>query len=375
MLVIGCLPADYYQHLGFWILDLVTFKCFDEAVKLSTINIIGNLSTAQKSAIIFVLGFNNETHIYIRDDVFPAKHLRSIVMPVVISVGSGKGGVGKSVISTNLAYLLARSGLSVTLVDMDSGGADLHILMGLFQPKYTLSDFIDRRVDSLNNVAQRLDGFKGIQLVTGTGDSLHNANMPAATRSKILRHIRLLETDIVLIDVGAGTHFNTLDFFNAADINLGVTTGDPTAILDLYRFIKLAVIRKALSSFLSYDKISSVVRKRNISDINELLSIAEEYGNDKKEAIEKSIDSFCPSIIFNQVDQNPNARFSRIQSLLASYLGVSKLALLGRIPEDVALRSSVKAYHPVASLTPTSRSARALELICNNLLKQINRII
>jgi flagellar biosynthesis protein FlhG len=296
-------------------------------------------------------------------------------MPVVISVGSGKGGVGKSVISTNMAYLLARSGLSVTLVDMDSGGADLHILMGLFQPKHTLSDFVDRRVDSLSKVAQRLDGFKGIKLITGTGDSLHNANMPAATRSKVLRHIRLLETDIVLIDVGAGTHFNTLDFFNAADINLCVTTGDPTAILDLYRFIKLAVIRRALSSFLSSDNISIVIRKRDINDINELLSIAEEYGDDKKEAIEKSIESFYPNIIFNQVDHTPNARYSRIQSLLASYLGVSNLNLLGKIPEDIALRNSVKAYHPVSSLTPTSRSARALELICNNLLKQINKMI
>ncbi len=296
-------------------------------------------------------------------------------MPVVISVGSGKGGVGKSVISTNMAYLLARSGLSVTLVDMDSGGADLHILMGLFQPKHTLSDFVDRRVDSLSKVAQRLDGFKGIQLITGTGDSLHNANMPAATRSKVLRHIRLLETDIVLIDVGAGTHFNTLDFFNAADINLCVTTGDPTAILDLYRFIKLAVIRRALSSFLSSDNISIVIRKRDINDINELLSIAEEYGDDKKEAIEKSIESFYPNIIFNQVDHTPNARYSRIQSLLASYLGVSNLNLLGKIPEDIALRNSVKAYHPVSSLTPTSRSARALQLICNNLLKQINKIV
>lgn len=191
-----------------------------------------------------------------------------------------------------MAYLLARSGLSVTLVDMDSGGADLHILMGLFQPKYTLSDFIDRRVNSLSEVVQKLDGFKGIQLITGTGDSLHNANMPATTRSKILRHIRLLKTDIILIDVGAGTHFNTLDFFNAADINLCVTTGDPTAILDLYRFIKLAVIRKALSSFLSYDAISSVIRKRHIRDINELLSIAKEYGIDKKEAFKK-----CQSLI------------------------------------------------------------------------------
>ncbi|MCH8105908.1 MAG: P-loop NTPase [Proteobacteria bacterium] len=61
-------------------------------------------------------------------------------MPVVISVGSGKGGVGKSVITTNIGYLLAKSGLSVTLIDMDSGGADLHILMGLFKPRYTLTD-------------------------------------------------------------------------------------------------------------------------------------------------------------------------------------------------------------------------------------------
>lgn len=289
-------------------------------------------------------------------------------------MGSGKGGVGKSVISTNIAYLLARSGLSVTLVDMDSGGADLHILMGLFQPKYTLSDFIERRVSSLNDVAQRLDGFRGIQLVTGTGDSLHTANIPAATRAKVLRHIRLLETDIVLIDVGAGTHFNTLDFFNTADIKLCVTTGDPTAILDLYRFIKLAVIRKALSSFLAFDAISHVIRKRNVNDIDELLSIADEHGDDKRQAILDSIDNFNPCIVFNQVDSTPNAHFSRIQSLLASYLGVSKLTLLGKIPEDIALRKSVKAFHPVSSLTPTSRSARALELICNNLLKQVNQV-
>jgi flagellar biosynthesis protein FlhG len=296
-------------------------------------------------------------------------------MPLVISVASGKGGVGKSVIATNLAFLLARSGLRVTLIDMDDGGADLHILMGLFQPKYTLTDFIERRVSTLDEVAQRLDGFNGVRLIPGTGDSLFTANMPTATRLKIIRHIRLLDTDIVLVDVGAGTHFNTLDFFNTADINLCVTTGDPTAILDLYRFIKLAVIRKALSSFLSYDVISNVIRKRDISDINELLSIAEEYGEDKKQAIKASIDSFCPSIIFNQVYHTPNAHFNRIQSLLESYLGVSKLTLLGKIPEDIEIRNSVKVYHPVVSLKPTAPSAIAMEMICNHLLKLINQRI
>ena len=296
-------------------------------------------------------------------------------MPVVISVGSGKGGVGKSVITTNLGFLLARSGLRVTLIDMDAGGADLHILMGLFQPKYTLTDFIEKRVSSLDEVAQRLDGFNGVRLIPGTGDSLFTANMPAATRSKILRHIRLLDTDIVFIDVGAGTHFNTLDFFNTADINLCVTTGDPTAILDLYRFIKLAVIRKALSSFLSFDVISNVIKKRDVNDINELLSIAAEYGDDKKQAIENSISGFCPCIIFNQVEHTPNARFNRIQSLLESYLGVSTLVLMGKVPEDIALRNSVKDYHPVTSSKPNSRSAKALEMICNRLLKLINELV
>lgn len=64
-------------------------------------------------------------------------------MPITISVGSGKGGAGKSVLSTNISYLLGRSGLSVTLADLDSGGADINILMGLFKPRYTLTGFIE----------------------------------------------------------------------------------------------------------------------------------------------------------------------------------------------------------------------------------------
>jgi flagellar biosynthesis protein FlhG len=293
-------------------------------------------------------------------------------LPKIISIGSGKGGVGKSVISTNLAYLLAKSGLSVTLIDLDAGGADLHILMGLFKPTYTLSDFIEKKVNSLDQVAQRLDGFNRVSLIAGTGDSLFTANMPAAVRSKLLRHIQLLKTDVVIIDVGAGTQFNTLDFFLMADIHLCITTDDPTAILDLYRFVKLAVIRKALSSFLSYDDVSQEFRKRDFKDIDELLVVAAEFGKDKKQAVFKSIQEINPFIIFNQVDQSSEGRFLRLQNLLQTYLKVSNLELLGRIPEDVDLRNSVKAYQPVTSLKPNSQSAKAMELICNRLLKLIN---
>ncbi len=111
-------------------------------------------------------------------------------MPTIISVGSGKGGVGKSVISCNIAYLLAKSGCSVTLVDLDAGGADIHILMGELQPKYSLTDFIEKKVATLNEIALPLSGFAQLRMIAGTGDSLRTANMPAATRGRLLRHLK-----------------------------------------------------------------------------------------------------------------------------------------------------------------------------------------
>ncbi len=292
-------------------------------------------------------------------------------MPTIISVGSGKGGVGKSVISCNIAYLLAKSGCSVTLVDLDAGGADIHILMGELQPKYSLTDFIEKKVATLNEIALPLSGFAQLRMIAGTGDSLRTANMPAATRDKLLRHLRHIESDIVVVDVGAGTHFNTLDFFLAGDIHIGVTTGDPTAVLDLYRFIKLAVIRKALSSFLSYDAISQIIKNKNIANIDELMSIAAEYGEDKKQAIDKSISALDLGIVFNQVSKTPSARFSRLQALLQTYLRVENLRLLGKIPEDQALRNSVDKYQPVSSLEPNAIASLALQAVCEQLLPRI----
>ena len=118
-------------------------------------------------------------------------------MPIAISVGSGKGGAGKSVLSTNISYLLGRSGLSATLADLDSGGADINILMGLFKPRYTLTGFIEKKLESLEQVALKLEGLNKIRVITGTGNSLHTANTPSATRSKLLRHVQKINSDIV----------------------------------------------------------------------------------------------------------------------------------------------------------------------------------
>ena len=77
-------------------------------------------------------------------------------MARVISVASGKGGVGKSVVSANLALVLASKGKQVVLADLDIGGADAHVLVGLLNPALTLTDFLNHRVEQLDDLAQRL---------------------------------------------------------------------------------------------------------------------------------------------------------------------------------------------------------------------------
>ena len=84
-------------------------------------------------------------------------------MATVISIASGKGGVGKSVIAANLALLLAKKGKRVTLADLDIGGADIHILFGLMNPPLTLTDFLNHRVERLEDIAQVLPVHSGLR--------------------------------------------------------------------------------------------------------------------------------------------------------------------------------------------------------------------
>lgn len=111
-------------------------------------------------------------------------------------------------IMANLALLLAQSGRRVTLIDLDIGGADAHILYGLFNPRNTLTDFITRNVDNIQDVAHTFYAYHGLQLIPGTGDTLQTANMNFQEKLRLLRAIDDIDTDIVLLDVGAGTSYH-----------------------------------------------------------------------------------------------------------------------------------------------------------------------
>ncbi len=176
-----------------------------------------------------------------RDKMGPMAGLQSGVGRV-IAVGGGKGGVGKSVVCANLATALAHAGATVIVFDADLGAPNLHTMFGITTPARTVGDFLEGGIDSLAEVALPT-AFPRLRIICGN-QSLGAANPKWQAKQKLIRQLGSLDAHCLLIDVGAGTSLNTVDFFNAADIRLLVLTPEITAVQNAYGFLKVALYRR-----------------------------------------------------------------------------------------------------------------------------------
>ena len=166
----------------------------------------------------------------------------------IIAVGGAKGGIGKSILTANMGLLLAASGLRTVVVDLDLGGSDLHIYLGEKGiPPVTLNDYLNRRHANLEDVILRRPNRP--QLIAGNSAEVGSANIPFMRKKKLLENLRKLDADYIILDLGGGTDYNTLDFFLAADTGIVVTTLDQPAYIEAYAFIKTALQRKLRGLF------------------------------------------------------------------------------------------------------------------------------
>ncbi len=293
-------------------------------------------------------------------------------MPTIISVASGKGGVGKSMVVSNLGILLARKGLRVILVDMDIGGANLHILFGMFHPPSTLTDFFSNRLTDLEDLAHPVASPLPLRLIPGTGDTLITANLQHAKKKRLIRHLQKLDADIILVDVGAGTSYHTLDFFLLANHFLAVATPDPTSVLDLYRFIKLAAIRKVLSAFLARDPVADALLNKDFHSITAVLEAVGRTSESGLALAQQALQGFQPALILNRMTPKTRINTLHLQQLLKQYVG-AELSLLGNIPEDPHIQQSILKYLPVVELSPKAPAALAFDQIAENVLNLLRQ--
>ena len=293
-------------------------------------------------------------------------------MATIVSIGSGKGGVGKSILAANLSMLLAKRGKRVVLADLDVGGADAHILFGMLNPPRTLTDFIDRRVERLDEVLQPISAHPFLQLLPGTGDTLATANLPYAKKKRLIRHFAQLQADVIVVDIGAGTSYHALDFFLMADHYVTVATPDPTSVLDLYRFIKLAAIRRVLSAFLSRDAVSEALSERDFSSIEEVIQAVAETDPNAREVASRTLQGFQQYLIVNRISGKSRVNVLHLKKLLQEYVG-GDLTTLGEIPDDPAVTRAVRSFLPVVECEPTAPAALALSQAADALLAAMAR--
>lgn len=291
-------------------------------------------------------------------------------MASIISVASGKGGVGKSMVVSNLGLLLARKGKRVILADLDIGGANLHILFGMFHPPSTLTDFLTNKVNHLEETAHPIPASSNLKLIPGTGETLITSNLQHARKKRLIRHLQKLEADFVLVDVGAGTSYHTLDFFLLADYYLAVATPDPTSVLDLYRFIKLAAIRRVLTAFLARDPVSEALLAQDFHSVSEVLEAVGRTSESGVALAQEALRDFQPALVLNRMTPKSRINTLHLQHLLKQYVGTT-LTVAGNIPEDPQVHQSILKYLPVAEFSPSSPAAQACFQLGENILTWI----
>jgi flagellar biosynthesis protein FlhG len=302
----------------------------------------------------------------------------------IIAVGGGKGGVGKTLVSTNLAVALAARGQRVLLIDADLGGANAHTILGIAPPLATLSDVVERKA-SLDEVAVATP-FANLRFVSGALDDISAANPNHSAKMRLLRQLgRVDGVDVVVLDLGAGTSFNTLDFFLIAHTSILVVLPEPTSVENAYRFLKAAFFRRLAVVEKAYgigDILEIARSQRNELGVHtpaDLLAAIEKKNPDVGRQVRAQMARFEPRLILNQAlpgelgsdhpdDDGMVAR--DMASACRRFLGIPA-RVLGVLPEDDAVRRAVRARKPLAVAAPDAPVKRALDVVADRLLAEL----
>ncbi|MBF0237148.1 MAG: P-loop NTPase [SAR324 cluster bacterium] len=162
---------------------------------------------------------------------------------IIIPVASGKGGVGKSVLTANLAISLAEAGYSTIAIDLDLGGSNLHSYLGLSNDFAGIGDYVRARTASLEDLLIPT-GTTNLRIIPGDVRTPMMANFHHAQKIKLINDIKKLEAHYILLDLGAGSSFNTLDMFGMSSRSLLITTPEYPAIMNMQMFLKNFIFRR-----------------------------------------------------------------------------------------------------------------------------------
>ncbi len=291
------------------------------------------------------------------------------------AIGGGKGGVGKSLVSANVSICLALMGHKVVAVDLDLGGANLHTCLGLPIPQMTLSDYISKKVTNFEDLLVPTP-INNLKIISGAQDELGMANLKHMHRNEIIRKLHELDADYIIFDLGAGTAFNTIDFFITADKGILVVLPEPTSIENTYRFIKSVFYRRlkmidgiAEIEPLINESMNAKLATANQTSPSDLIKKISDINPEIGHRIKNEMAQFRPNLIINQVRSQADIDIGySIQSICRKYFGI-EMAFPGYLDYDQSVWQSVRKRKPLLIEYPNSRLVNNFDRIVSRLIE------
>lgn len=300
-------------------------------------------------------------------------------MTLIWPIGGGKGGTGKSFFTGNLGVSLAAMGYSTLVVDVDLGAPNLHTMIGLTEPSKSLSDFINKRAVTLTETVDETQ-IPHLYLISGARNNLDIANLAHEQKSKVMRAIAKLPYDFILLDLGAGTSFNTIDFFMISDSGIFITTPEPTAIENIYRLIRSVYFRKIrqVLKLQHFKVLAEEAGKRNrdatVNNPEILLEMVREMDPEQGDNLEETLRSFQFQLVVNQVrrQDNPNLG-SLVCKIIRKHLGL-RMTFAGNISFDDRIHEAVCQKVSYLRKYPYTQAATDIREICKNMLALVEAL-
>ncbi|MCU0656568.1 MAG: helix-turn-helix domain-containing protein [Polyangiaceae bacterium] len=283
----------------------------------------------------------------------------------LIAIGGGRGGVGKSLLTVNLAVYLAQLGRNVLVIDADGTGANLHSTLGLSSPPVPPRD-----PRSAARPPTLETSVPGLRLLTITPDA---AAPRASKRSWWAEFLRGVEGDFIVLDLGPGVSSGTLDLFLSADVGLCVTTPEPPAIEATYVFLRALFLRR-LRKALMRERFKLKIVERLMSELPpwplplDLIRVLERSDPSLAQLALGELARLSPRLVVNGTRvRTDNDLGITMQAMSDRYLGVD-LDYIGHIEHDDAVWLTVRRRRPLLIDSPTSKSARLIERIARRVV-------
>jgi len=292
----------------------------------------------------------------------------------ICAIGGGKGGTGKTFLSSGLGIALAKMGKRVILVDADLGCANLHTALGLPYPEETLSDFMKEKVKRLSDVIVET-GIEHLKLISGAQDFLEIANPRYKEKMRLIRQVQGLDVDYIILDLGAGTSFTILDFFLSAANGLLAVVPEPGSIENVYRFIKSVYFRKFKKIARDPEMrelITQAMDRKNTLGLRtpyDLVVYIESINAELGRRLRESLATLRPKLVVNQVRTKDDIALGfSMRSSCSKYFGID-VEYLGYIESDDTVRVAARRKRPLLLDYPYCSAARCIDRIAQNMVK------